>query len=102
MIKTPGAGGPAAAPLIPSLMLRNIFALLLLASFGSSLVGCKKEKTQAEQQAEKVKVFRDRQKKAAARAYQDIVEKYPDSPYAEQAKQKVEALGGVGAPTPKK
>jgi TolA-binding protein len=69
---------------------------------GLGAVGCKKDKTQAEMQAEKVKVFRERQKKAAARAYQDIVEKYPDSSFAEQAKQKVQELGGPPAATPEK
>ena len=82
-------------------MSRSFLALLLCVSLSGGVGGCKKEKTQAELQAEKTKVFRDKQKKAAARAYQDIVEKYPDSPFAEEAKQKVQALGGVAAATPK-
>jgi hypothetical protein len=83
-------------------MLRNLPALILIAALSGAAVGCKKEKTQAELQAEKTKVFREKQKKAAAQAYQDIVDKYPDSPFAEQAKQKVQELGGVPAKTPEK
>lgn len=81
-------------------MLRQLFALTLIAALSGGAIGCKKEKTQAELQAEKVKAFRERQRKAAAQAYQDLVEKYPDSPYAEQAKQKVQELGGAPAKAP--
>jgi hypothetical protein len=83
-------------------MFRPLFVLLLSLALSGGVVGCKKEKTQAELQAEKTKVFREKQKKAAAQAYQDIVDKYPDSPYAEQARQKVQELGGVPAKTPEK
>ena len=78
-------------------MLRKFCVLLLTGLMCAGAVGCKQEKTQAELQAEKVRVFRERQKKLAARAYQDLVEKYPDSPHVEEAKQKVQALGGVPA-----
>jgi uncharacterized protein HemX len=83
-------------------MLRKFLALALIAALAGGAVGCKKEKTQAELQAEKTKVFREKQKKAAAQAYQDLVDKYPDSPYTEQAKQKVQELGGVPAKAPEK
>ena len=83
-------------------MLRKFFVLLLPALLAGGAVGCKKEKTQAEMQAEKTKAFREKQKKAAAQAYQDIVDKYPDSPHAEEARQKVQELGGVPAKTPEK
>jgi hypothetical protein len=83
-------------------MLRKLLALVLVTGLSVGMAGCKKEKTQAELQAEKAKVFREKQKKAAAQAYQDLVDKYPDSPYAEQAKQKVQELGGVPAKTPEK
>jgi hypothetical protein len=83
-------------------MLRKFLALVLIGALSGGAVGCKKEKTQAEMQAEKTKAFREKQKKAAAQAYQDIVDKYPDSPFAEQAKQKVQELGGVPAKPPEK
>ena len=97
LLKTAARKFPNPAP-----MLRQSLALLLIALLSGGLVACKKEKTQAELQAEKVTAFRERQKKAAARAYQDLVEKYPDSPFAEQARQKVQALGGVPAAAPEK
>jgi uncharacterized protein HemX len=83
-------------------MFRKLSVLVLIAALFGGAVGCKKEKTQAELQAEKTKAFREKQKKAAAQAYQDIVDKYPDSPFAEQAKQKVQELGGVPAKAPEK
>lgn len=100
VLKTPRPSHPPVP--IPPLMLRKLFTFLLIAVLSGGAAGCKKEKTQAEIQAEKVKAFRERQKKAAVQAYQDIVEKYPDSPFAEQAKQKVQELGGVPAATPAK
>jgi uncharacterized protein HemX len=83
-------------------MLRKFLALALIAALSGGAVGCKKEKTQAELQAEKTRAFRERQKKAAAQAYQDLADKYPDSPYAEQARQKAQELGGAPAKTPEK
>jgi hypothetical protein len=81
-------------------MFGKLPVLLLVVALCGGSIGCKSEKTQAELQAEKVKAFRERQKKAAAQAYRDIVEKYPDSPFAEPAKKKLEELG-VPPATPK-
>ncbi len=78
------------------------FLVLLLAGCLCMTGACGKPKqTQAEIQAGKVKTFRDRQKKAAIGAYKDLVEKYPDSPHAAQARQKLQELGPPPAATPR-
>jgi hypothetical protein len=61
---------------------------------------CEHKKTAAELQAEKVKAFQEQQKIKAAIAYHKLIERYPDSPYAEQAKQRLAAMGPVATPKP--
>lgn len=67
------------------------FALVFLAgviSIGS--VSCKKsQKDVAEQKQAK---FKAEQKARALKSYQDLVKKYPDSEYAEKAKERIRAL----------
>jgi hypothetical protein len=67
---------------------------LPLASFA-----CQK-KPAPENLAERAKVFRERQRREAIKAYSALVEKYPDSPYTEKAKERLQQLGP--AATPKK
>jgi hypothetical protein len=82
----------------------NRFALLfLVVALGLGTPACKRELSQAEKQAEAAKNFRIRQKQMAAKAYNDLLKNYPDSEYAEQAKQRLAALGPIPAtPAPKK
>ncbi len=83
-------------------MLKRTVLLLLCTLLGLGGTACKSEKTQAERQAEIVKEFRARQKQMAAKAYKDLTEKYPDSEFAAEAKQRLEALGPIATPAPKK
>jgi hypothetical protein len=82
-------------------MLNRLVLLLLAAVLAVGATACKKKQTTAEKRAEEVKAFRVRQKQMAAKAYQDIITKYPDSEFAAQAKERLQALGPV-AETPKK
>ena len=60
---------------------------------------CKK-KPVPENLAERAKVFRERQRKEAIKAYSALIEKYPESPYTEKARERLQQLGP--AATPKK
>lgn len=84
-------------------MRKRTVLLLLCGLLCLGGTACKSKKTQAELTAEKVKQFRVRQKQMAAKAYKDLAEKYPDSEFAAEARQRLEALGPIAAtPAPKK
>ncbi|MCE9612475.1 MAG: hypothetical protein K8R23_19925 [Chthoniobacter sp.] len=77
-------------------------ALLFLAA--GIVVGggaCKGKATPAELKAQKVREFRERQKNLARKCYQDLVTKYPDSEFADQANERLKVLGPPTTP-PKK
>lgn len=84
-------------------MIRTI-ALLLAAALSFGTTGCKKKKTSAELQAEKVDAFRQKQKVEAIKSYTALVTKYPDSEFAPKAQERLNALGPLpaGTPAPKK
>ncbi len=72
----------------------NKLALLLFAAvivLGGT--ACEHKKTAAEFQVEKAKGFRDKQKIAAIKSYNDLITKYPDSEFAAKAKERLTALG---------
>jgi uncharacterized membrane protein YqiK len=75
---------------------------LLAAVLVLGLAGCKKTKTSAEANAERAKAWQSQQMARAAKSYQELVTAYPDSPYAEQARERVRAIGPVATPPPKK
>jgi outer membrane protein assembly factor BamD (BamD/ComL family) len=74
-------------------MLKKFSLLLLAAAVCFAGTGCEHKKTLAELQAEKAKVFRDKQKIAAIKSYNDLITKYPDSEFAAKAKERLAALG---------
>lgn len=76
----------------------RFFALSLAAAIAFS--ACEHKKTAAELQAEKVKAFQEQQKIKAAMNYQKLITQYPDSPYAQQAKQRLAGMGPVATPKP--
>lgn len=76
--------------------------LLLALAMTVGTVGCSSKKTAAEENAEKVKAFQEQQKVRAYKAYKEIVEKYPDSQFASQAKDRLAKMGPVATPTPGK
>jgi len=81
-------------------MIRTIALVLLAAVLTAGATGCKKKKTAAELQEEKVNAFRARQKNEAIKAYTALVTKYPDSEYAPKAKERLNVLGPLPAATP--
>ena len=80
-------------------MLRKLPLVLLTLGVAFANFACEK-KPATENLAERAKVFRERQRKEAVKAYTALVEKYPDSPYTDQAKERLQKLGP--ATTPKK
>ena len=80
-------------------MLRKLPLLLLALALPLAHLACEK-KPATENLAEKAKVFRERQRKEAIKAYSALVEKYPDSPYTDKARERLQQLGP--ATTPKK
>jgi outer membrane protein assembly factor BamD (BamD/ComL family) len=76
--------------------------LLLALAMTLGPVACSSKKTAAEEQAEKVKAFQEQQKVRAYKAYKELVEKYPDSQFAPQAKDRLAKMGPVATPTPAK
>ncbi len=74
-------------------MSKNIFLFLLAAVFLLSAAGCEKKQTAAELNAEKEKKWRAQQSQKAVKYYEELVKEYPDSPQAEQARQKLQQLG---------
>jgi predicted Zn-dependent protease len=77
----------------------KLVPLLLGALFLSfAETGCEQKKTQAQLNAEKDKLAKEERKKQAVKFYQELVEKYPDSEYAAQAKARLQAIGPVATP----
>ncbi|GEM_PF-1607875 len=81
-------------------MIRTIAFIVLAAALSFGAAGCKKKKTVAEMQAEKVTVFRQKQKVEAIKSYTALVTKYPDSEFAAKAQERLNVLGPLPAATP--
>ena len=81
-------------------MLKRSVLLLLAAALCLGGAACDKKQTQAELKAQRVREFRAKQKQMALKAYQAIVEKYPDSEFAPKAQARLDQLGPPAA-TPK-
>jgi hypothetical protein len=82
-------------PLFPTLILA-----LACASFAVlGLTACKKS-TQAQKAAEEAK-WRADQKQKAIKNYQELVKKYPESPFAAEAQKRLSALGPAATPAKK-
>jgi hypothetical protein len=72
-----------------------LFPLLLLAL---ALGGCEGKKTAAQLNLEKQKAWQAQKKERAARTYQELIEKFPDSEHVAEAKQRLAAIGPVATP----
>jgi hypothetical protein len=81
-------------------MLQQLSHLILVAVFGVTLTSCKSKNEPALKPGEISETQKVELKKKAVENYKKLVEKYPESPHAEQAKERIQALGG--AATPKK
>ncbi|HEV7402246.1 MAG TPA: tetratricopeptide repeat protein [Chthoniobacteraceae bacterium] len=80
--------------------------LLLAALVCLATAGCEKPKSAAELKKEQDKAKMEDRRQRAAKYYEELVTKFPDSEFAEDAKKRLQALGPVGTPgakaTPKK
>lgn len=81
-------------------MFRTIALVLIAAVLTVGATGCKKTKTAAELQAEKVAAFRQKQKVKAIESYTALVTKYPESEFAAKAQERLSVLGPLPAATP--
>ena len=75
--------------------------LVLTVALSAGLVSCEQKKTAAQIHAEKEAAWKAEKKERAVKFYRDLVQRYPDSPYAAQAKARLAALGAAGTPKPK-
>ncbi len=85
-------------------MFRAPYLLLFALILAFSGAGCEQKKTAAQLNAEKEKVWREQQRLKAAKYYQDLIDKFPDSPHVAEAKTRLLALGPIATPkgaTPK-
>jgi outer membrane protein assembly factor BamD (BamD/ComL family) len=81
-------------------MFRLIQLTLLALCFLFAAPACTKKKTAAEETAARNEAFKEGQKLKAAKAYQELVENYPDSPFAAQAKERLDQMGPIATPKP--
>jgi TolA-binding protein len=79
-------------------MASRIVTILLSVAFTFGLAACKEDPKKAA--AERLAAERAKKKELAIKQYQTLIEKYPNSPQAEKAKERLRALGP--AATPKK
>jgi outer membrane protein assembly factor BamD (BamD/ComL family) len=71
-------------------MWKQLLGLGLAIGSCASELGC--EKKRPDDHAERERLFRDRQRTLAIKAYRDLTTKFPDSPYAAMAKERLQAL----------
>jgi hypothetical protein len=80
-------------------MVNRISSLLFAAAIAAGAVSCKK--SSGPSAADREAKFRAEQKAKALKAYQDLVKKYPDSEYADKAKERIRALAPPTTPAKK-
>ncbi len=71
-------------------------AIVILAC--AAATSCEEKKTAAQLHAEKELAWRADKKQRATKAYQQIVQKYPDSPFAAEARKRLDATGASASP----
>ena len=80
-------------------MLKHLSHLALVAVLGFALTSCKSKKAETLPPGELSEAQKIELRRKAVDNYKKLVEKYPDSPHAEKAKERIQQLGPV---TPKK
>lgn len=83
----------------PESMFKKTLLLLLAAALCFGATACKDKPTEAQMNAELEKKWRAQQHQKAVKYYTELTEKFPDSPRAAEAKERLQALG---APEPGK
>jgi len=76
-------------------MLKPLLCLTLAAAFSLALVACKTKRTESVQPGELSEAEKAERKAKALEWYKRLIEKYPESPHAEQAKERIQQLGGA-------
>jgi TolA-binding protein len=79
-------------------MLKTAPLLLAATLLCFASTGCEQKKSAAELKAVQDKIKREEKRQRAATYYQDLITKYPDSEFAEEAKKRLQSLGPVGTP----
>jgi len=79
-------------------MFRASYLLLFACLIVFSGAACEQKKTAAQINAEREKLWQQQQKVRAAKYYQDLIDKFPDSPHVAEAKTRLLALGPVATP----
>ena len=73
-------------------MLKTLLNLTLIALLAT---GCSKKKKDTVAPGELTEAQKTEMRTKALANYKKLVEKYPDSPHAEKAKERIQALGGA-------
>ncbi|HEY2342848.1 MAG TPA: hypothetical protein VGH90_07460 [Chthoniobacteraceae bacterium] len=79
-------------------MSKNLCLVLAIVLASGGMVSCSKEKTAAQIHMEQEAAWRADKRERAIKFYRDLATKYPDSPYAAQAKERLAALGTTVQP----
>jgi hypothetical protein len=74
-------------------MLKHSLHLLLAAAVCFGAGACKNKQTDAQKRAAEDQKWREQQRQKAIAYYSELVEKFPDSPYTAEAKEKLQQLG---------
>ena len=83
-------------------MLNKTLPILLAVAMAFGAAACSGKKTAAQDQAEKEKAWRAKQRTRAIEYYKELAEKFPDSEYAPQAKERLVSMGGQPGAKPAK
>jgi len=81
-------------------MLKYFYRVAIAVVLGFVLASCKSKQAGTLNAGELTEAQKIELRKKAVENYQKLIEKYPESPHAEQAKERIQQLGG--AATPKK
>lgn len=82
-------------------MVKRILWIVLAAALAAGAVACKKKPNLAQQRAAADAKWQQEQKQKAIKYYNDLVTKFPDSPYAKQAEERLRTLGPAATPAKK-
>ena len=74
-------------------MFKKTLLFLLTVGLCLGATACKAKQTEAQLNAEAEKKWREQQGKKAVKYYKELAEKFPDTPQAAQAKERLQALG---------
>ena len=82
-------------------MLKTAPLLLAAALLCFASTGCEQKKSAAELKAAQDKLKKEEKRQRAAKYYEELITKFPDSEFADEAKKRLQALGPVATPAGK-